>query len=145
MTATSGPGTESGPDTPDELPDGVDEAAVARMRTVARLLDDSVRVPGTTRRIGLDPIIGVLPVAGDALTTGLSLYIVLESARLGVPTRTLVRMVANVAVDAAGGSVPVVGDLFDATFKANQRNVDLALAALAAEPGPRGTDGTRRG
>ena len=112
----------------EELPDSVDEAAVRRIRFVASLLDDSIRVPGTKFRIGLDPILGVVPGAGDAIAAALSAYIVLESARLGVPFLTLLRMIANVALDLAVGSVPVVGTLFDAVWKANQRNLRLALS-----------------
>jgi len=107
------------------------------MRAVARILDESVRVPGTDFRVGLDPILGLLPGWGDAVAAGLSLYIVVESARLGVPFGTLVRMLANVAVDAVGGSIPIAGDFFDAAWKANTRNVELALRALAADPGSR--------
>jgi hypothetical protein len=117
----------------DDLPQSVDRAAVRRMRFVARVLDDSVRVPGTDFRIGLDPLLGLLPGAGDAVSGALSLYIVVESARLGVSYRTLVRMLAHIAIDVAGGSVPVVGDLFDAVWKANTRNVGLALADLTRD------------
>lgn len=114
----------------EELPDTVDEAAVRRMRFVARLLDDSVRVPGTRLRVGLDPILGVVPGAGDAIAAALSIYIVLESARLGVPFLTLLRMVANVSLDFAVGSVPLLGTLFDAVWKANRQNLRLALSHL---------------
>ena len=114
----------------EELPDTVDEAAVRRMRFVARLLDDSVRVPGTRLRVGLDPILGVVPGAGDAIAAALSVYIVLESARLGVPFLTLLRMIANVSLDFAVGSVPLLGTLFDAVWKANRRNLRLALSHL---------------
>jgi hypothetical protein len=117
----------------DELPASVDRAAVGRMRVVARVLDDSVRIPGTEFRIGLDPLLGLLPVAGDAVSGVLSLYIVVESARLGVSHRALVRMLAHVGIDVAGGSIPVVGDLFDAAWKANTRNVGLALADLTRD------------
>lgn len=119
----------------DDLPAGIDEAAVARMRTVATLLDDSIRVPGTDIRFGIDPLLGVLPGAGDTVAAGLSLYIVYESVRLGVPTPTIARMLANIAIDAVVGSVPLVGDLFDAAFKANRRNVELALRSLPADAG----------
>jgi hypothetical protein len=115
----------------DDLPASVDRAAVKRMRFVARVLDDSVRIPGTEFRIGLDPVLGLLPVAGDAVSGALSLYIVVESARLGVSPKTLFGMLANVGVDVAGGSIPVVGDLFDAAWKANTRNLRLALSELA--------------
>ena len=117
----------------EEVPDSVDEAAVRRMRFVANLLDDSIRVPGTEFRIGIDPILGILPGAGDAVAAAMSVYIVLESARLGVPFLTLLRMMANVTLDFAIGSVPVIGTLFDAAWKANQTNVELAVEHLGGE------------
>ncbi|RCU46375.1 DUF4112 domain-containing protein [Haloplanus salinus] len=121
----------------DDLPPSVDRAAVGRMRFVARVLDDSVRIPGTGVRIGLDPLLGLLPVVGDAVSGVLSLYIVAESARLGVSYRALARMLTHIGIDVAGGSIPVVGDLFDAAWKANTRNVSLALADLArGDPTP---------
>lgn len=114
------------------LPDAVDEAAVRRMRFVAGLLDESLRVPGTNYRIGIDPILGVVPGGGDVVGAGLSLYIVAESARLGVSPPTLLKMLGNVSLDVVGGSLPVVGGLFDAVWKANKRNVELFLADVAA-------------
>ncbi|WP_380674451.1 DUF4112 domain-containing protein [Salinigranum sp. GCM10025319] len=115
-----------------DLPPTVDEAAVRRMRFVTRLLDESVRVPGTEFDVGLDPLLSALPGnVGDAVGAGLSLYIVLESARLGVSYTTLLRMLANITVDVAVGSVPIVGVLFDAVWKANVRNLELALEELA--------------
>lgn len=113
------------------VPEGVDEAAVERMRLVARVMDDGVRVPGTDARVGLDPVLGVMPGGGDLLAAGISTYIVLEAARLGVSYVTLVKMLANVAVDTATGAIPVVGTIVDAVFKANRRNLALALDDLA--------------
>lgn len=115
----------------DDVPDTVDQAALERLQTVARLLDDLVPIPGTDYRIGLDPIVGNVPVVGDALSAGVSLYIVAESARLGVSFGTLVRMLATVAVDAVGGSIPVIGPVFDAVWKANKWNVAMALADVS--------------
>ncbi|RBI62270.1 DUF4112 domain-containing protein [halophilic archaeon] len=123
-----------------ELPDSVDEAAVERMRAVATILDESVRIPGTEFKIGVDPLLGAIPVAGDVISAGLSLYIVVESARLGVTFTTLLRMLANVAIDVAGGSVPYVGELFDAVWKANVRNFELAMEELTKPPERRGSD-----
>ncbi|PSQ42755.1 DUF4112 domain-containing protein [Halobacteriales archaeon QS_9_68_42] len=117
----------------EEVPNSVDEAAVRRMRFVANLLDDSIRVPGTEFRIGIDPILGIVPGAGDAVAAAMSVYIVLESARLGVPFLTLLRMIANVTLDFAIGSVPVVGTLFDTVWKANRKNVELAVDSLDGE------------
>jgi hypothetical protein len=112
------------------LPDSVDAAAVERMRTVAYVLDESIRVPGTEFRVGLDPLVGAVPGVGDAVAGGLSLYVVLEAAYLGVSYTTLFRMLATVAVDTVGGAVPYVGTVFDAVWKANKRNVRLALDDL---------------
>jgi len=114
----------------DGLPESVDGAAVERMRAVAYLLDESVRVPGTEFRVGLDPLVSAVPVVGDVVSGGLGLYVALEAAYLGVPFTTLVRMLANVALDAAGGSIPYVGVLFDAFWKSNKRNLELALREL---------------
>jgi hypothetical protein len=119
----------------ERLPTSVDRAAVDRMKFVAYVLDEGIRVPGTGYRFGIDPLLGVLPGAGDVLSGGLSLYIVLEAARLGVSYTTLLRMVANVCVDVVGGTVPVVGDLFDVVWKANKRNFELVLSDLAADHG----------
>jgi len=113
------------------VPEGVDEAAVERMRLVARVMDDGVRVPGTDARVGLDPVLGVVPGSGDVLAAGIATYVVLEAARLGVSYVTLVKMLANVVVDAATGAIPVVGTIVDAVFKANRRNLALALDDLA--------------
>ena len=104
---------------------GGEEAALKRMRTVSTLLDDAIRVPGTEFRVGIDPIVGILPVAGDSVMSVISMYIVLEAANLGVPMSTVARMLANIAVDAVIGSIPVLGTLFDAGWKANKRNVKL--------------------
>jgi hypothetical protein len=106
-------------------------AAMGRIRTAAHLLDESVRVPGTTLRVGIDPIVGLLPVAGDLAVALCSLYIVAEAVRLGVPKRTLLRLVGNIAVDAVLGSVPVVGDIFDVYWKANVKNAELVAAAIS--------------
>ncbi|MEF8829748.1 MAG: DUF4112 domain-containing protein [Haloarcula sp.] len=107
--------------------------ALGRTRTVAHLLDESVRIPGIGFRVGIDPLLGLVPVVGDFLAALCSLYIVVEAARLGVRKRTLVRMLVNVALDTVLGSVPLVGDLFDAYWKANVRNADLLAAALDAD------------
>lgn len=141
MDPTTGDRSEVDPYS--DLPSDIDQATVRRMRTVARILDDSVRVPGTDFRIGLDPILGVLPGAGDAVSAGFSLYIVVESARLGVSPPTLIRMLANVSIDVAGGSVPIVGGVFDAAWKANRRNVELAVAELASPSDPTGGEPTQ--
>jgi hypothetical protein len=110
-----------------EAVDAADEDAADQLGQVDRLatvLDDSIRLPGGYR-IGVDPLVGLLPVVGDLSASAVSVYIVLEAAYLGVPRATLARMVFNVGVDTVVGSVPVVGPLFDAVWKCNARNVAL--------------------
>lgn len=93
---------------------------------LVRLLDDGFRVPGTDLRFGLDPIVGLLlPGAGDAITGAGAAALFLAALRAGVPTVVLIRMMMNIVVDVVVGSVPILGDLFDAGFKANRRNLDL--------------------
>ncbi|WP_226480254.1 DUF4112 domain-containing protein [Natrinema amylolyticum] len=118
-----------------DLPAAVDEAAIKRMHVVAHALDEGARVPGTDFRIGIDPIVGILPGAGDTAAAAVSLYLVVESARLGVSQSTLLRMLANIGVDTVIGSVPVLGVVFDAFWKANKWNLKLALEDLADESG----------
>ena len=103
----------------------VDSRSLERLRRLGYLLDNSIPVPGTGFRFGLDTVIGLVPGVGDLASSALSLYIVLEAARLGVPRPLLLRMGWNVAVDALVGSVPLLGDLFDAGYKANLRNLAL--------------------
>jgi hypothetical protein len=100
-------------------------SSASDVETLAWLLDNSIPIPGTGRRIGLDAIVGLVPGLGDVLSGGLGLLVVLRGAQLGVPGIVLARMLANVAVDFAIGSIPVIGDAFDLWFKANQRNVGL--------------------
>ena len=117
--------------------DAADRARrLARIRRLAWLLDAAVKVPGTKFRFGLNSVIGLAPAAGDAAMTAVSLYIVYEAYQIGLPPAQLARMLGNVAIEAVAGSVPVLGDLFDATFKANMRNIAL-IDAHAATTGAR--------
>jgi len=101
--------------------------AVRRVETLSELLDSAVRIPGTKRTVGLDPILGILPVAGDAIAMGISLYIVFEAVRVGVPRAELVTMLLYIGIDAVLGSVPVLGTVFDAVWKANERNARVLV------------------
>lgn len=103
----------------------LDPARVERLRRLAALLDNSIPIPGTGFRIGLDAIIGLVPGAGDLVGGAFSLYILLEAAGMGVPRSLLARMGWNLGVDVLVGSVPLLGDIFDAGFKANLRNLAL--------------------
>jgi hypothetical protein len=105
--------------------------SAARMDMVARLLDSAFVVPGTRRTIGIDAIIGLVPGIGDVITTLLSSYIIWEAHNLGLPRRKIARMAANLALHAAVGSIPLIGDAFDAVFKVNQRNMKIVHRHLA--------------
>lgn len=96
-----------------------------RLRQLSWLLDNAVTIPGTKVGIGLDPLIGLIPIGGDFLGVMLSSYIVLEAARLGVSQRTLGKMVFNIIIDGLVGSVPVLGDFFDFAWTANTFNITL--------------------
>jgi hypothetical protein len=101
-----------------------------RLARLAWLLDSSIPIPGTRFSIGLDALIGLVPVLGDALGVFLSSYIVREAAALGAPRSILARMAFNVALEGLVGMIPLAGDVFDAAWKANQRNVRLLNAWL---------------
>jgi hypothetical protein len=96
-----------------------------RITRLARLLDSSIRVPGTRFRIGIDPLIGLVPGVGDIAAAALSAVIVVQAHRLGAPKPILTRMIGNVAIDWLIGTIPVLGDMFDFGFKCNTRNVQL--------------------
>jgi hypothetical protein len=96
-----------------------------RLRRVTRLLDNAIPIPGTRYRVGLDPILGLLPGVGDAIGTAMAGYLLVEAARFGVPRSVLVRMLLNIGVDTAVGAVPGVGDLFDFVWKADAKNLAL--------------------
>ena len=107
-----------------------------RMRKLSRFLDNSILLPGGYR-IGMDPLIGLIPAAGDLIATGLSFWIIYDAALLGVPKRILGKMLVNVAVEMVVGSVPGLGDIFDAAWKANARNLKLVEFAYSPRLKPR--------
>lgn len=98
---------------------------IDRLDRLAWFLDNSIKIPGINYRIGLDGIIGLIPGIGDAAGTLLSMYILSEAAQAKLPRSVLMRMGWNIAVDTVIGAIPVVGDIFDVTWKANARNVRL--------------------
>jgi hypothetical protein len=98
---------------------------IDRLARLAWLLDASIPVPGTRFLVGVDALIGLVPVLGDLVGVALSGYILAQAARLGASRSVLARMAFNVAVEGLVGLVPFAGDVFDAAWKANQRNVRL--------------------
>lgn len=100
-------------------------STLRRLRRLSHLLDNAIPIPGTTYRIGLDPILGLLPGGGDFLSTIFSAYIVFKAAQIGLPRDTLGQMGLNILIDLLSGSVPVLGDLVDVAWKANVKNIRL--------------------
>jgi hypothetical protein len=111
------------------------------VRSLARLLDEAVRIPGIGTKVGLDALLGLVPGAGDALGALLSGWVIVLASRLGAPPAILVRMAGNAALDAIAGSVPLLGDLFDIGWRANSRNVAL-LERWLAHPRETGASST---
>ncbi|WP_342361659.1 DUF4112 domain-containing protein [Terrarubrum flagellatum] len=102
-----------------------EQRALDRLALVARVMDSAFVIPGANIRIGVDPLIGLIPAVGDMIAGAIAAWIVFEARRLGAPVTLVARMVANVVVDTVIGAVPVIGDAFDVAFKANIRNVEL--------------------
>lgn len=104
------------------------QRALERARKISNWMDDRFRIPGTKFRIGFDGLLGLIPGVGDTVSAAISTYLIGEALRHDLPKRVAVRMGWNVLIDAAIGTIPLVGDLFDFAWKANRKN-----AALLAE------------
>jgi hypothetical protein len=100
-------------------------AAEARIQRVTHLLDELVPIPGTNQRVGLDPVIGLIPVVGDVTAAAVGGWVILEAARFGVPRWALARMVVNLVVDLAIGLIPLIGDLLDIVTRSNSANLAI--------------------
>jgi hypothetical protein len=110
-------------------------SARTRVGRIARLLDGLVSIPGTRIRFGLDALLGLIPGIGDIAGLLLGSSILFESVRVGAPRGLIARMLGNMVVDTVGGSVPLVGDLFDVAFRSHARNARLLLDHLDAQSG----------
>jgi len=102
---------------------------------LASLLDDFLRIPGTNLRIGLDPIIGLIPGIGDLITSIGSFLIILAAWQRRMPKVTIARMVTNIAIDTLVGSIPIAGDAFDAAWKSNRKNMAILQREKTVEAG----------
>jgi hypothetical protein len=100
-------------------------AAERRIGRVTHALDELVAIPGTPVRVGLDPIVGLVPVVGDAVAALVGVWVIGEAARFGIPRLVLGRMAVNLAVDLAIGAIPILGDIFDFAFRSNSANLQL--------------------
>ncbi len=123
------PSSETGPSRRDS-----DRQLELDLELLARWMDSVFRIPGVGIRFGLDALIGLIPGVGDTLTSLVSLYILSSAARFGVPRVTLLRMALNIGVDWALGLLPVLGDVFDVGWKANQKNVALLRRHIMVTP-----------
>jgi hypothetical protein len=99
--------------------------SLRRLDTLARVLDSVVKLPGSEIRVGVDALIGLVPVIGDIISGAISSYILLEARRLGASRWLLARMATNTAIDTVVGAVPIVGDVFDVAYRANMKNIAL--------------------
>ena len=106
------------------------QAARERLITLTRLMDGLFEIPVIRRKIGLDAVIGMVPVLGDLVSAGIGLYLVFEARELGASRWLQARMVGNLLLDFLVGIVPVLGDFFDALFRAHQRNLRLLQKEL---------------
>jgi len=110
------------------LPTGTDAASVrARVVMMERLLERSFTIPGINRPVGLDALVGLVPVIGEVVTAAMGAYIVWEAKNLGVPKWKLARMGANVLFDTVIGAIPLIGDAADLVFRSNTRNLRILL------------------
>lgn len=107
------------------------EAAVARIEVLSRIMDSMIEIPGTKMRIGVDALIGIIPIVGDLISQAISSYIIWEARQLGVSRFTIARMIGNSAIDTVVGFIPFAGDAFDVAFRANMKNLGLLKAHLA--------------
>lgn len=109
-----------------------DRKRIARERLVmlTRLMDEAVHVPLLRTRVGLDALLGLVPVAGDLISAAVGLYIVAQARELGASRWLQAQMVGNLLFDAAVGAVPIAGDLADVYFKAHRRNLKLLQKTL---------------
>jgi hypothetical protein len=109
-----------------ELPLGNDPVAIRqRVEALEKVLERSFNIPGTKQPVGLDAMVGLIPVAGDVIGAAVGLYLVWEARNLGMSKFKLARMLANVGFDTAVGAIPVAGDLFDFVFRSNSKNLKL--------------------
>ncbi len=102
------------------------------LRRFAHLLDEAFRIPVIGYRVGLEPILGLVPIIGDVSGFLLSGYLIVRAARLGLPRALVSKMIFNAVLDASIGSIPIVGDIFDFFWKVNKRNMRLVERYLAA-------------
>lgn len=106
-----------------------------QVRSLSHILDNAIPIPGTSYRIGVDPLLGLFPGVGDWLSSIISVYMLFLALLLGLPVAALTRMAGNLLLDLLLGMLPVVGDIFDFGYKANARNLHLIESYLETSGG----------
>ncbi|MGB3201604.1 MAG: DUF4112 domain-containing protein [Nodosilinea sp.] len=104
-----------------------------RIRRISRLMDTAFKIPVVGLKIGWDPVLGLIPGLGDLIATVISAYVIVLAARFRLPRSVLAQMVLNIGLEAVVGTVPLLGDVFDAFYKSNVRNLKLLEAHLQSE------------
>jgi len=122
-----------------KITSGGSEESMARLEAVGRLMDGAFEVPGTNIRLGLDAVIGLVPVAGDMISGIVSSYLIWEARQLGAPPWLIARMMANTLLDTTIGAIPLVGDAFDLMFRANMKNMALLRRHMEKRAHPHGS------
>jgi len=107
------------------------EEKLLRLKLLSERLDELTKIPGTNQKIGIDAIIGVIPILGDFIGVVFSTYIMYSGIKMGVSSKVLTKMAANIAIEFIIGWIPIIGDVFDILWKANKRNVELIEDATA--------------
>lgn len=116
-----------------------------RIELIELILERSLTIPGTRIAVGMDAIVGLVPVIGDVITAAMGAYIVWEAHNLGLPKWKLARMAGNIALDTLLGAVPLAGDAFDLLFKSNSRNLRIVKRHMDKHhPATRVIEGTAR-
>ncbi|MGQ0455637.1 MAG: DUF4112 domain-containing protein [Hyphomicrobium sp.] len=115
---------EAGPRAEIERDTSVSDS-LARLDALANMMDSAVAIPGTNVVVGFDALLGLLPVIGDAISSAIGGYIILEARRLGASKIVIARMAANTTIDTVVGAIPIVGDVFDVAYRLNRKNVAL--------------------
>ena len=103
----------------------LNEEKLLRLKLLSERLDDSIKIPGTNQKIGIDAIVGIIPILGDFIGVIFSTYIMYSGIKMGVSSKIVKKMAANITIEFIIGSIPIIGDIFDALWKANKRNVEL--------------------
>ena len=111
----------------------INEEKLLRLKRLSHNLDEAITIPGTNRKIGFDPLIGLIPGGGDLIGGIISIYIMHAGIRMGVPRGVIIQMFINVALEFVIGCIPIVGDFFDAMWKSNQKNVKLIENSVGSE------------